>query len=129
MARPTSKHPTEVELQILKALWAAGALSGQGVRDALAPVRDVAYTSVMTTLGIMEEKGYVKRSKKDGRFQYAARVTEKATSRRMLRDMVDRVFDGSTVTAMMNLLEASDVDADEMSQLRELIQRRSKEQS
>ena len=129
MARPSSKHPTEVELQILKILWNDGALSGKEVRDALAPVRDVTYTSVMTVLGIMEEKGYAKRKKEGGRYVYAARVTEKATSRRMLRDVVNRLFDGSTVTAVINLLEASHVDAEELGQLHELIRRRSKEQS
>ena len=63
MARPTSKHPTELELEILKVLWRASPLTGRQVRDALVGFRDLAYTSVMTIMGIMEDKGYVRRKK------------------------------------------------------------------
>jgi predicted transcriptional regulator len=87
----------------------------------------VTYTSIMTMLGIMEEKRYVTRRKKAGNYVYSAKLSRKAASRRMLRDLVDRVFDGSAATAMVNLLETSDVDADELRQLRELIQRKAKE--
>jgi BlaI family transcriptional regulator, penicillinase repressor len=127
VARPASKHPTELELEILKVLWEEGPLSGRLIRDRLAPVRDLAYTTVMTMLGIMEEKRYVTRRKEGGNYVYSAKLSRKAASRRMLRDLVDRVFDGSAATAMVNLLETSDVDADELRQLRELIQRKAKE--
>ena len=53
MARPASRHPTELELEILKVLWREGPLSGRQVRDALVPFRDLAYTSVMTVMNIM----------------------------------------------------------------------------
>ena len=129
MARPVSKHPTELELEILKILWKEEPLSGRQIRDRLEPVRDVTYTSVMTVLGIMEEKRYVGRKKVHGSFVYSARLTRKVASRRMLRDLVDRVFGGSAATAMVNLLETSDVDSDELRQLRELIQRKAEAQS
>ncbi len=57
MVRPTSKHPTELELEILKILWRAKPLTGRQVRDALAEFRELAYTSVMTVMGTMEDKG------------------------------------------------------------------------
>ena len=64
MARQVSKHPTELELEILKVLWRNGPLTGRDVRDCLAiETRDLAYTSVMTVMGIMEDKGYLKRKK------------------------------------------------------------------
>lgn len=128
VARPASKHPTELELEILKVLWDAGPLSGRQIRDRLATVRELTYTSVMTVLGIMEEKRYVTRKRVGGNYVYSARLSREAASGRMLRDLVDRVFGGSAATAMLNLLEASDVDADELRQLRELIQRKAKEQ-
>jgi BlaI family transcriptional regulator, penicillinase repressor len=129
VARPASKHPTELELEILKILWDEGPLAGRAIRDRLAPARDLTYTSVMTMLGIMEDKRYVARKKVGGNYVYSARLKREATSRRMLRDVVDRVFDGSAGTAMINLLETSDLDADELRQLRELLQRKAKEQS
>lgn len=122
MPRPSSKHPTELELAILKILWRDGALSGREIRDVLAGDRELSYQSVMTMLGIMEDKGYVRRKKSGGSFAYSARVTEKATSKRMLRDVVDRVFDGSAGAAMVHLLESSDIDADDLQRLRDFVQ-------
>ena len=84
MARPTSKHPTELELEILKILWRASSLTGRQVRDALVEFRDLAYTSVMTIMGIMEDKGYVRRKKQEGSFVYSARIKQETTTRRML---------------------------------------------
>ncbi len=66
MVRPTSKHPTVLELEILKILWRAQPLTGRQLRDALAEFRELAYTSVMTILGIMVDKGYVRRKKQGG---------------------------------------------------------------
>ncbi len=127
MARSTSKHPTVLELEILKILWRDGNLTGREVRDRLAVVRDLAYTSVMTVMGIMEDKGYVKRKKSGKTFIYSPRVTEAATKKRMLRDVVDRVYEGSTMSVVLNLLESADIDPDELKQLRALIKRKSEE--
>ncbi len=129
MARPQSKNPTELELEILKVLWRIGPATGRAVRDELAADRDLAYTSVMTILNIMEEKGYVRRKKSGNSFIYSPRAKKETTTRRMLEDVVDRVFEGSTIAAMVNLLETSDVDDEELKQLRELLNRKRKEQS
>ena len=133
MARPASNHPTELELEILKALWREGPGPVRRVREALAGRgRDLAYTSVMTIMNIMADKGYLRRTKdaKQGgaSFVYHPRVTEKSTSRRMLKDLVDRLFGGSTAAAMLNLLETSDVKDEELRQIRDLISRKAKEQ-
>ena len=61
MSRRVSKHPTELELEILRVLWESGPLTGQAIRSALAPDRSLTYQSVMTVLGIREEKRYVTR--------------------------------------------------------------------
>ncbi len=127
MARQASKHPTELELEILKILWRDGPLTGREVRDRLAETRELAYTSVMTIMGIMENKGYVKRKKTGKTFIYSPRVTEAATKKRMLRDVVDRVYEGSTMSVVVNLLESADIAPDELKQLRELIRRRSED--
>ena len=118
MARPASKHPTDLELEILKILWEASPLTGRQVRDALVAFRDLAYTSVMTIMGIMEDKGYVRRKKQGGSFVYSARIKQETTTRRMLLDLVERAYDGSVTSAVVNLLETSDVDPEELKQLR-----------
>jgi predicted transcriptional regulator len=133
MARPPRRHPTELELEILKALWRLGPSNVRRVRDDLAagaggsPPRDLAYTTVMTVMTIMTNKGYLRRKKADGGYVYSPRAAQGPTLRNMLRDLVDRAFSGSAGAAVLHLLESSDVTADELRQLRELIDRKERE--
>jgi len=127
MARPKSKHPTELELEILKILWRANPLTGRQVRDALAGFRELAYTSVMTIMGIMEDKGYVRRKKQGSSYLYSTRIKQATTTRRMLLDLVERAYDGSVTSAVVNLLETSDIQPEELEQLRELIRQKTKQ--
>ena len=129
MPRHPSSHPTELELEILKILWRDGPQSVRDVRDALEPFRDLAYTSVMTMMNIMRDKGYLKRTKQGGCYVYRPCVTRESTLQGMLGDMVERVFDGSAASLMVNLLETEDIDPDELKELRKRINRKAKEQS
>jgi len=129
MARPSSRHPTELELEILKILWRDGPAPVRHVRDALTQFRDLAYTSVMTIMNIMTKKGYLRRRKQGGRYVYRPKISERCVSQRMLSDLVDRVFDGSAVAVMLNLLDTADVDESELEQLREIIKRKIREES
>ena len=128
MARPSSRYPTELELEILKILWQKGPLSVREMQEALDVVRKLAYTSVMTMMNIMAKKGYLKRSKKGKSFIYTPRVKEAETTKGILGDMINRVFEGSTMAVMVNLLEADEVEADELKELRKLIDRKVKEE-
>jgi predicted transcriptional regulator len=123
MARPSSRHPTELELEILKILWRQGPLPVSKVRDALAGFRDLAITSVTTIMNIMVRKGYLTRQRSTGSYAYRPRISERATGRRMLRDMVDRVFDGSAAVVMARLLETADLDERELNEIRALLNR------
>lgn len=127
MARRSSRYPTELELEILKILWRDGESSVRHVRKELAIFRKLAHTSVMTMMTIMTEKGYLKRSKKGNHYTYKPHVTEEETSSGMLGDIVDRVFHGSTMAAVISLLETGDVDESEMSELRKLVKQKKKE--
>ena len=129
MARSASRHPTELELEILKVLWQLGSATVRQVRDELAAVRDLAYTTVMTVMTIMDGKGYVSRVKDGRSFVYRALYHEQKASRNMLQDVVDRVFGGSASAVMQHLLETSDLDDDELKQIRSLINRKSREKS
>ncbi len=127
MARNVSKHPTELELEILKVLWRTGPATVRQVRDELAAVRDLAYTSVMTVMTIMADKGYVKRTKSGRSYVYQATYHEERASRSMLQDIIDRLFGGSTTAVMQHLLEVSEIDDDELKAIRALINRKSRE--
>ena len=128
MPRTPSQHPTDLELEILKVLWRVGPATGRGVRDALAgggaggAPRDLAYTSVMTVMTIMVNKGYLRRRKVDGGYVYQPKAPRDSTVGRMLRDLVDRAFAGSAGAAMLNLLNTSEVTPDELKALRSLIE-------
>ena len=121
MPRPVSRHPTELELEILKVLWERGSLPVRSVREALAPSRDLAYTSVMTVMNIMVDKRYLTRKKAGVHYVYTARVTRTATAGKMLRDVVERAFNGSAEAVMVNLLDAGDLDEVEIRELRKLL--------
>ena len=139
MPRPASQHPTDLELEVLKTVWRLGPSTVRQVRDALAaggggsPPRELAYTTVMTVMTIMTNKGYLRRDKARGKsagkpeggYVYRAKVAQQSTTLRMLRDLVDRAFSGSTGAAVLNLLESSEITPDELRQLRELIDRKS----
>ena len=127
MARRSSRYPTELELEILKILWRDGESSVRHVRKALADFRKLAHTSVMTMMTIMTQKGYLSRSKKGNRYAYKPRVSQQEICSGMLGDIVDRVFNGCAMTAMVNLLETSGIDNAELAELRKLVRRKGKE--
>ncbi len=129
MARPRSKHPTELELAILKVIWEQGPQPVKEVRQGLRPARKLAYTTVMTMMNIMVDKGYLSREKKGARYVYQPEVSMKTTMRGILRDMVNRVFDGSAAAVMVNLLESADLDEAETRKLRQLLKRKSGEET
>ena len=143
MARPASKHPTELELAILNVQWRGGGkpMTGREVQEGLAGTgRGLAYTSVLTVLNIMTRKGYLRRKKAaagagagggggGAGFVYQPSVTEKANAGRMLRDLIDRVFHGSSSAVLLKLLEESRLDAGEIARLRDVVDRKAAESS
>ncbi|MBI4557059.1 MAG: BlaI/MecI/CopY family transcriptional regulator [Candidatus Hydrogenedentes bacterium] len=124
MTRPASRHPTELELEILKILWREGPMPVRGVRQALAPSRKLAYTSVMTVMGIMAQKGYLRRSKHGTHFVYQPAITKQSTVRGIVRDVVDRVFDGSAAAAALHLVETADLDERELRAIRRILEQK-----
>lgn len=127
MARPASKYPTELELQILKVLWQQSPLLARDVQAALASDgRDLAKTSIITTLNTMVAKQYLTRSKQGNMYLFMPRITESEVGDRVIGDVVDRVFDGSTSAVLLKLFDVKDVDADELKELRRIIDRKLK---
>ena len=128
MVRPPSRYPTELELEILKVLWEDGPSPVRHVRERIAPFRKLAHNSVMTIMGIMAEKGYLRRRQQASGYIYTASVKRANTLRYMLSDLVDRAFSGSRVDAILQLLDTSDLDADDIARLRGEVDRKLKEQ-
>jgi predicted transcriptional regulator len=125
MARPASKYPTALELQILKVLWQQSPLLARDVKQALAgDGRELAKTSVITTLNTMVEKQYLRRRKQGNTFLFSPRITEEEVSGRVLGDVLDRVFGGSTAAVLLKLFDVTSVNDDELKELRRIIDRK-----
>ena len=126
MPRPVSKYPTDLELQILKVLWQQSLpMLARDVQAALGEGgRELAKTSVITTLNTMVGKKYLKRKKLGNMYLFSPRISEDQVSNRMLVDVVDRVFDGSASAVMMKLFDVKEIDTDELRELRTLINRK-----
>jgi predicted transcriptional regulator len=90
--------------------------------------RELAHTSVITMLNIMVDKGYLRRKRSGKAYLFSPAVDEAEINRGMLGDILARVFDGSAKGVILNLLEIADLDADELKELRQLINRKAKEQ-
>ena len=130
MARPASEHPTELELLILKILWDRSPLPVRDVRQALAAGgREAAHTSVITTLNTMVHKKLLRRRRDGKAYLFSPRVEQQAVRQRMLGDVVDRLFDGSAAAVMLSLFDRADLKPDELSQLRQFVDRKSREKS
>ena len=128
MARPGSEHPTELELAMLKVLWQRAPQTVETVREALAAAgRELTYSSVITVLNIMVRKKYLRRTKRGRAFEYWPAIEEQGVHRRMLEDLLTRVFDGSARAVVLELLETSDIDADELDAIRKLVNRKARE--
>ena len=131
MARPGSDYPTGLELQILKLLWAEAPQTVREIRDGLAKVgRDLAHTSVITSMGTMVEKGQLEKlPPATGKaFRFAPLLKQNDVSKGMLGDLVDRVFDGSAEAVMLSLFDAQDLDEAEIKRLRKLLNQKLREQ-
>ena len=132
MTRSTSDHPTELELQLLKIMLEKNPLTARQIRDELAERgRELAHTSVITTLQKMVDKGQLEQlSPVEGKaWRFAPLVSEQDVSRRMLGDMVDRVFDGSAEALMLSLFDVSELDQDALKRLRRTFNRKLREKS
>jgi BlaI family transcriptional regulator, penicillinase repressor len=128
MARPASKYPTELELLILKVLWRGAPVLAREVQDALAAEgRELAKTSIITTLNTMVAKRYLSRTKMGNTYLFAPKISESEVGDRVMGDVVDRVFDGSTSAVLLKLFDVKEVDADELKELRKIIDRKLKD--
>jgi BlaI family transcriptional regulator, penicillinase repressor len=124
MARRTSIHPTDLELEILQVLWRSGPSTVTNIRKGLAPVRVLAPTSVHTLMTIMLRKGYIKkqqRSRGVGGSLFRAAVTQQNIAGKMIKQIVSRFFGGSTCALMQNLLTSGEVNASDLAELKDLV--------
>ncbi len=123
MPRRPSETLTDAELRIMNVLWIRGSATVQLILDSLSQTPALAYNTVLTTIRILERKGYVKHFK-DGRAHvYSPLVGRNEASRSEIRHLVGRFFRNSHEQLVLNILEDRGIDAVEIERLREMLER------
>ena len=118
-----SETLTQAELRIMNVLWLKGAGTVQAILESLSERPTLAYNSVLTTIRVLERKGYVKHSK-DGRAHvYSALVGRKEASRSEIRHLVGRFFKDSHEQLVLNVLEDQGIESEELDRLRQMLER------
>jgi len=103
--RPASPTLTPQELEIMKIVWRLGQSTVRDVYEALRERRQIAYTTVMTMMKILEEKGHLKKRQVERAYVYRPTQPEQRMMRSMVREFVDRVFDGSARPLLVQLVK------------------------
>jgi BlaI family transcriptional regulator, penicillinase repressor len=117
----TSPTLTEAELRIMNVLWHKGSGSVQQILENFPKKPALAYNSVLTTVRILEKKGYVKHVK-DGRAHiYMPLVGRREATRFEIRHLVNRFFENSHELLVMNILEDSSIEEQELQRLRKML--------
>lgn len=116
--------PTDGELLILRVLWTAGPSTVREVHDALAGARTVAYTTTLKTLQVMTEKGLTIREEHRGQHLYRPRHAEADMQRRLVRDLLDRAFGGSTSKLVIQALASKPASPGDLREIRRLLNQR-----
>ena len=115
--RPAKNGLTRLELKIMQVIWRHGASTVNDVQSELEPA--LAYTTVQTMLNILERKGKLERELQGRAYIYRAKVSEEKAVGQTLRDMIDRMFGGSSEELVMSLLKSRQIDTKRLAKLTE----------
>ena len=109
MGKKENDTLTKLELEIMQVIWKQGAGNVTAVQAGLE--QELAYTTVQTMLNILHRKGKLKRKLRGRAFEYSATVTQANASGHAVRDLVDRMFGGSSEELVMSLIKSRQIDA------------------
>lgn len=123
--RPRNTHPTDAELEILGVLWERGPST---VRDVLSRLNarrqtETGYTTVLKTMQIMTEKGWLERDESRRSHVYRPRESADRTRGNLLEHVMDRAFEGSTARLVLQALSARPADPSELREIRAMLDR------
>jgi predicted transcriptional regulator len=127
MARPPAKELTERELEVMHVFWNRGESTVGEVRDALAEAGlDRAYTTVATLVRILADKGFLVQTTGERPFGYRPSRTFEDVSRKLLGELLDRVFRGSREQLLVRLMEQKALTAKERALLGDILREKEK---
>jgi len=122
MSRKASPTLTESELEIMQVVWNLGRATVREVHEALASSRRVAYTTVMTMMGILADKGHLVRSKDGRAFVYEPAEAKSRVISGMVDEFLERVFDGSTRPLLVSLIKDRRLSKGDLEEVRQMIE-------
>ena len=122
MARKKSSNLTDAELRLMEVLWEQGPATVSGVVDKLPKRVPLAYSTVLTTLRILENKGYLQHSKDGRAFVYRPIVGREQARENAITHLLRRFFENSPELLMLNLIQGKKIDAKELNRLRKRIE-------
>jgi predicted transcriptional regulator len=112
---------TEAELRLMRILWRRGESTVNDLVAAMPDEEPLAYNSVLTTIRILEQKGYVTHRQEGRAFSYSPCVAEQEASRSEVRNMLSRFFGNSREQLLLSLLGDDDISTEELRRLKEAI--------
>lgn len=121
MPRPAPSQPTDVELQILRILWDSGPSPVRDIHARLEAEKGTNYSTTVKMLAVMLQKGLVKRNEKAQPHIYRAALTREKTGRRMIGNLVEKVFDGSASSLVLQALSTEKASREELAEIRKLL--------
>ena len=121
MSNPDPSRPTDAELAILRVLWSRGPSTVRQVHEVLSRDRETGYTTVLKLMQIMTEKGLVERDESERTHVYQARLTQEQTQQQLVDNLLEKAFGGSAAQLVMRALAAKEASADELAQIRQLL--------
>jgi predicted transcriptional regulator len=119
--------PTRSELEILSVLWEKGEATVREVFEVINQQKKTSYTTILKFMQIMHEKGLVKRNENSRAHIYRAKIKQTETGKQMLDEVMNKVFGGSALKLVQQVLENETTSAEEMSQVRKMIEQAEKE--
>ncbi len=122
MARKKSPHFTDAELRLMEVLWNKGSATVSDVLEGLKTKPTLAYSTVITTLRILETKGYVSHTKEGRAFTYQPLIGRDEARQSAITHLLQRLFEGSPELLVTSLFEDRKISAAEMKRLRALIE-------
>lgn len=126
--KPAKTVPTDQELEILKVIWEIGPATVREVHQEMLKRRKIAYTTVLTMMGILERKGHLKRSEGERAYLYRAAKPQAQVTAGMVKEFINRVFNGSTKPLLVHLVEDRGIGAEELAELQSLLDERKAEE-
>jgi BlaI family penicillinase repressor len=121
MARPAATRPTEVELQILRILWELGPSPVRDIHKRLEADKGTNYSTTVKMLAVMLDKGLVKRDEQAQPHIYRPGISRKNAGQRMLSEIIEKVYEGSAMSLVLQALSSSKATKEEIDEVRRLL--------